>query len=140
MNGAAKLFERAKTHPLARFAAVGVIATAIDFGVFSALLLGAGVAAAPANVVSYATSLVANFNLNRRWTFKQQKDPKTAARQGGRFLIANVGGLALSTAAVVGLSAVIPELWAKVGSVPIVFIYNFACAKLWVYREASHQS
>lgn len=140
MNGAAKLFARAKAHPLARFAAVGAIATAIDFGVFSALFLGAGVAAAPANVVSYATSLVANFNLNRRWTFKQQKDPKTAARQGGRFLFANAGGLALSTAAVVGLSAVIPELWAKVGSVPIVFIYNFACAKLWVYREASQQS
>lgn len=140
MNGAGKLIERAQTHPLARFAAVGVIATAIDFSVFSGLVLGAALPAGVSNVISYATSLVANFNLNRRWTFKQQKDARTAARQGGRFLIANAGGLALSTALVVGLAAVIPELWAKVASVPLVFVYNYACAKLWVYREASQKS
>ncbi|HBK90112.1 MAG TPA: hypothetical protein DDZ68_00430, partial [Parvularcula sp.] len=56
-----------------------------------------------------------------------------------RFVIANVGGLALSTAIVVGLAALTPELWAKIVSVPIVFVYNYACAKLWVYREASQK-
>ncbi|HBS34052.1 MAG TPA: hypothetical protein DEA50_03100 [Parvularcula sp.] len=135
----AKLIARAQGQPLARFAVVGAIATAIDFGVFSALALGAGLPAGPSNVVSYATSLFANFNLNRRWTFKQRKDARTAARQGARFVIANVGGLALSTAIVVGLAALTPELWAKIVSVPIVFVYNYACAKLWVYREASQK-
>lgn len=134
MNGAGKLIERAQAHPLMRFAAVGAIATAIDFGVFSGLVLAGGVSAGLSNVISYATSLVANFNLNRRWTFQQPKDAKTVARQGGRFLIVNAGGLALSTAIVVGLSALVPDLWAKVASVPVVFVYNYACAKLWVYR------
>jgi putative flippase GtrA len=137
MNAAGRLFDKAQAHPLARFAAVGVIATAIDFVVFSTLVLVANVGAAPANAVSYATSLVANFNLNRRWTFRQQKDPRTATRQGGRFLVANAGGLLLSTAIVGALATALPELWAKVISVPIVFVYNYACAKLWVYREAA---
>jgi putative flippase GtrA len=135
-DGAANLFERARSHPLARFATVGVVATAIDFGCFSALVLGAGFAPAPSNAISYATSLVANFNLNRRWTFRQKKDPKTAARQGGRFLIVNAGGLLLSTMIVGGLALIVPDLLAKVASVPLVFIYNYACAKWWVYREA----
>lgn len=136
---AAKLLARAQGHPLARFAVVGAIATAIDFGVFSALVLIADLPAGPSNVVSYATSLFANFNLNRRWTFRQQKDARTAARQGGRFLVVNAGGLAMSTAIVVGLASLMPELWAKIVSVPIVFVYNYACAKLWVYREASQK-
>lgn len=134
---AARFIERVKALPLARFAAVGAVATAIDFGVFSALVTLTGVAAAPSNVISYATSLYANFNLNRRWTFRQQKDPKAAARQGARFLVVNAGGLVLSTALVGGLALVIPELGAKVASVPLMFVYNYACAKLWVYREAA---
>lgn len=136
-SGAANLIERAKAHPLARFATVGAIATAIDFSVFSALVTMTGLAAAPSNAISYATSLYANFNLNRRWTFRQQKDPKTAARQGARFLLVNAGGLLLSTAIVGGLALLVPELLAKAASVPLVFIYNYACAKLWVYREAA---
>ncbi len=139
MSAAARLIARAQNHPLARFAVVGAIATAIDFGVFAALVFAAGLHAGPSNVVSFATSLVVNFNLNRRWTFRQQKDAKTAARQGGRFMIAYAGGLALSTAIVVGLATLMPELWAKIISVPIVFVYNYACAKLWVYREASQK-
>ncbi len=124
MSNTARLFARAQAHPLARFAAVGAIATAIDFGMFSGLVLVAGLSAGLSNVISYATSLIANFNLNRRWTFQQQKNAKTAARQGGRFLIAYAGGLALSTAIVVALAAVIPEIWAKIASVPIIFLYN----------------
>lgn len=139
MSAAARLIARAQSHPLARFAVVGAIATAIDFGVFAALVFAAGLHAGPSNVVSFATSLVVNFNLNRRWTFRQRKDAKTAARQGGRFMIAYAGGLALSTAIVVGLATLMPELWAKIISVPIVFVYNYACAKLWVYREASQK-
>ena len=136
MKLALRLIDRARAHSLARFAIVGAIATAIDFAVFSGLVLLAGVAAAPANVISYGTSLFANFNLNRRWTFRQQRDAKTAARQGGRFVVAYGGGLLLSTAVVAGLSNLVPELWAKIASVPVVFIYNYACAKFWVYREA----
>lgn len=136
-GGAARLIGRAKAHPLARFAAVGAIATAIDLGMFAALVTMTGLAAAPSNAISYATSLFANFNLNRRWTFRQKKDPKTAARQGARFILVNAGGLLLSTAIVGGLAMAIPELLAKAASVPLVFIYNYTCAKLWVYREAA---
>ncbi len=139
-NAAAKLIGRAKGHPLARFAAVGAIATAIDFAVFSGLVLIAGAGAAPANAVSYASSLVANFNLNRRWTFRQKKDAKAAVRQGQRFLLANAGGLLLSTAIVGGLATIVPDLWAKAASVPAVFIYNYACARLWVFRDAGPAS
>ncbi len=120
--------------PLARFATVGIIATAMDFGLFSALVFGAGLAPAPANAISYALSLFANFNLNRRWTFRQAKDAKTAARQGGRFLVSNAGGLILSTAIVGGLALHIPELWAKIASVPIVFVWNYCLSRFWVFR------
>ena len=90
--------------PLARFATVGLISAVVDFVAFAVLVFGANVAPAPSNAISYALSLVANFNLNRRWTFKQEKDPKVAARQGGRFLVAKTGGLLLSTAIVGGLN------------------------------------
>ncbi|MFN0023027.1 MAG: GtrA family protein [Parvularculaceae bacterium] len=122
--------------PLARFATVGLISAVVDFVFFAVLVFGANVAPAPSNAISYALSLVANFNLNRRWTFKQEKDPKVAARQGGRFLVANTGGLLLSTAIVGGLALHLPELWAKIASVPIVFVWNYCLSRFWVFRDA----
>lgn len=125
-----------EAHSLSRFAAVGALATAIDFGVFAAFVTLAGAPAAAANVASFATSVIVNFNLNRRWSFRQKKDAAVALRQGARFLFAYGGGLLLSTAIVAGLATTMPGVLAKAISIPIVFLYNYGCARLWVFREA----
>lgn len=127
---------RIVTASIWRFLAVGLAATLIDFALFSVLVFQAAFTPALANIVSYSSSLIFNFNANRRWTFKQGADRAIALRQGRRFLLANVGGLLLSTAIVGTLSQLTTELAAKLVSVPIVFVWNYACAKLWVFREA----
>lgn len=136
----ARVIEKFIRHPIARFGSVGLIATAIDFAIFAALFHLAGIPVAISNIVSYATSLIANFNLNRRWTFQQKADAKVAARQGGRFLIANAGGLILSTALVTGFSEILPEIVAKILSVPCVFVWNYLFAKHWVFRAPAAPS
>ncbi|MDZ7627764.1 MAG: GtrA family protein [Parvularculaceae bacterium] len=134
-NRSRRVIEKLTRHPLTRFGSVGAIATAIDFGIFAALFHVAGLPVTAANFVSYATSLLANFYLNRRWTFRQKPGAKVAALQGGRFLVVNAVGLLLSTAIVIRLSDILPALWAKILSVPVVFVWNYMCAKYWVFRS-----
>jgi len=123
-----------------RFLGVGVGATLIDFAVFSFLVLQTNFQPAPANLVSYPVSLVFNFNANRRWTFRQSPNRATALRQVRRFLLVNAGGLMLSTAIIAVLSLLTTDLLSKVISVPIVFVWNYAFARLWVFRDAQSRS
>jgi putative flippase GtrA len=119
---------------LLRFAAIGLVTTALDLVLFSLLAVGAGVPAVAANIVSYSCGIVTSFVLNRSWTFGVARDTPGAGRHAVRFAASNIAGLLLSSTLVGLLVLVLPDVAAKVISVPLVFVWNYALARFWVFR------
>lgn len=52
-----------------RFVVSGVINTAVDFGIFSALILWSGLSPFLSNLLAFAAAVCCSFLLNRLWTF-----------------------------------------------------------------------
>jgi putative flippase GtrA len=119
---------------LMRFAAVGLITTALDIVLFSLLAVNAEVPAVAANIASYSCGIITSFLLNRHWTFGDNARGGPVLRHGMRFLVSNVAGLALSSLLVAILIMFLPPVVAKVVSVPLVFIWNYLLARLWVFN------
>lgn len=116
---------------LLRFAGVGVVTTLLDTVLFAGLT-HAGVPPAPANLLSYSCGIAVSYGLNRRWTFRAAGSHGQAVR----FALSMLLGLAISTALVATLSTYLPPVAAKVVTVPIVFLWNFAASRFWVFAKA----
>lgn len=119
---------------MARFAAVGVVSTVIDFSIFAALHYGLAVGVVPANVASYSVAVVNSYVLNRSWTFAGQATGRAGPRQFLLFLGFNLGGVALSTLVVWLLAAAMPAMLAKTAALAVTFTWNFWTNRLIVYR------
>lgn len=117
-----------------KFAIVGAITTALDFVVFGALTESAGVKAALANVLSYSCGIVVSFSLNRVWTFGSVRGESPLQQEAMKFIATHVAGLTLSTLLVFSFNLLLPAMFSKAISVPIVFAWNFLLAKLWVFK------
>ncbi len=77
-----------------RFAASGLVATVVDYGLYL-LLVNRILAPVPANIVSYAIAVVLNFILQRRFVFELKRPGYLV------FVLSqavSAGGLAISTA------------------------------------------
>ncbi len=59
---------------LARFGAVSVITTLIDFGIFNLLVIPNLLPPVPATTISYSCGIVASFVLNKWFTFRGGRD------------------------------------------------------------------
>lgn len=128
----AALRRRANWEQLVKFCAVGASGYAVNLGVFSLLVLGAGVHYIPAAICSFLAAVTNNYTWNRLWTFRQQRGH--VAYQGMRFLV--VSTLALGANLVVlellvraGLGEVVAQAIAIVLVTPV----NFAGNKLWSF-------
>lgn len=96
--------------------------TAIDLGLFTALIAFSGVTADRANGVSYGCRLITDFILSRGW---QSHDVRgDTAEQLTRVIVLGLAALLLSTMVVTGLSTVMPALAAKLVSLPVMFVWN----------------
>ena len=120
-----------------RFGVVGVANTLLDLVLFSALVQGAGMAVAPANILSYGTGILNSFVLNRAWTFNDRSKGSALWRSLLLFVGVNLFGLAFSTLLVSLFSTVMHEILAKVLSVPLVFAWNFLTSRYLVFARAS---
>jgi len=126
---------------LARFGAVSVITTLIDFGIFNLLVIPNLLPPVPATTISYSCGIVASFVLNKRFTFRGGRD--NLAHEFGLFVGINVFGLALNNGAVAlaehaaGGSTLLLNL-AKLGAGALTWTLKFLTFKHWVFpaREA----
>ena len=124
---------RARFARPARFAVVGVLNTAIDIGVFTALHFGAGVDLLIANSLGFAAGLTNSFFLNKYWTFRETRGQGRIARQIPVFLALNLIALALSNATVWALALLIPVIAAKLAAVGVTFVWNYWTSRRFVY-------
>jgi putative flippase GtrA len=128
-----------------KFGLVGVMNTAVDFIVYT-LLMVAGVHYLAAQVVSYAAGTVNSYVVNKLWTFNKGKEggqtgkaaPLTANRaEFVRFAVLNAGTLLLSLALLYLLKSglELPALLAKLLVTVVTVMVNYIGSKLWVFRK-----
>lgn len=130
---------RARAGRPLRFAAVGVVNTAVDIGLFAALTSpAAGIAPGLANIASYGTGMLVSFALNRNWTFRAGDGPKLA--QFLRFFAVNMSALLLSTLLVAGLARLMPPVAAKLLSLPATFAWGFFLNRRFVFQARPTES
>ncbi|MDZ5696474.1 GtrA family protein [Chelativorans sp. M5D2P16] len=115
----------------ARFAVVGAVTTTLDVVLFTGLVM-MSLAAAPANLLSYSTGIVVSYQLNRTWTFRAGRSYAQAVKFG----VSTLTGLLLSTLLVAFLATLIPAPAAKLVSVPVIFVWNYLMARLWVFQAS----
>src|SRR3989338_9197973 len=129
---------------LAKFALVGVLNTAIDFGILNFFIGMTGVASGAGiiliNTTSFSTALVNSYFWNRDWVFDQTKKSKFLT-----FAVVTLIGLSINTGVVYILTTYIqpilvtsPTLWAnlaKVAATVLSLIWNFTGYKLIVFKK-----
>ena len=142
-----------------KFCVVGVIGTAVDFGVFNLLHNVFHVNAIVSNTLSVSAATVNNYSWSRFWVYPETKD-----QQGGtkfvRFVIVSILAWGLNTAilwsserllfgtqglfaGIVGSVAtalgtehgVLSSNMAKVLATGIVLFWNFFVNRFWTFRD-----
>ena len=129
---------------LVKFAQVGVLNTAIDFGILNFFIAITGVASGVGiiliNATSFSTALVNSFFWNKEWVFGQTKKSNFLT-----FAAVTLIGLSINTGVVYILTTYVPpvlvtsaSLWAnlaKLAATVLSLIWNFMGYKLIVFKR-----
>lgn len=127
-----------------KFALVGVLNTAIDFGILNFLIAITGVASGVGiifmNATSFSTAVVNSYFWNREWVFAGSKKANFPT-----FFVITLIGLSINTGTVYFLTTFVPhiggisdELWANIAKVMATFlslVWNFTGYKLIVFKK-----
>jgi putative flippase GtrA len=126
---------QAKIPEIGRFAVVGLINFAIDVAVFSIALYVLGIPLLVANTLAYSLATINSYLMNKYWTFAGRSDRNISTAEFTRFLLFNVGGLALSNLTVFLLAEFLLPLIAKLGAVGVTFVWNYLTIRRFVFRD-----
>lgn len=117
------------------YSLVGVLNTAIHFGVFVVLYRWLGVAVLAASTIGYAAGLANSYLMNRQWTFSVAGGANWG--ELSKFIAVNLLALGLNLLTLRYLSgtlAWLPEL-AQVVAIAVSLMVNFAGNKWWAFRR-----
>lgn len=128
---------------VAKFGQIGVLNTAVDFGILNFLINVTGVTSGAEiiliNAVSFTTALVNSYFWNKSWVFDKAKKSNFLT-----FIVITLIGLSINTGVVYGLTTYISPiivtsstLWAnlaKVLATCLSLVWNFAGYKLIVFK------
>jgi putative flippase GtrA len=130
-----------------KFAAVGFLNTAIDFGVLNVLLFATGIQSGAAlfvlNIIAFTAATTNSYFWNKFWTFRDKGSIRPV--QIGQFLTVSVIGALINSSVVYAISTFIdplfgfsPTVWvnvAKIVATGFSFIWNFAGYKFIVFKK-----
>jgi putative flippase GtrA len=123
----------------ARYLGIGVIATLVDWTIFYLLIGYLGIFYLLALAMSYFSSTILNFFLNKRYTFRNTY--RRVHVQLALFVAVAVVGLGLNEAIMYTLAHLIPGgmtdvalMASRVVATLIVFLWNFALNKRITFR------
>lgn len=129
---------------LAKFGLVGVLNTAIDFGILNLLISLTQVVSGPfiivMNATSFSAAVVNSYYWNKEWVFSGSKKSSFLV-----FAVVSVVGIAINSGIVFALTTFVkpvfvssPELWAnlaKVLATVLSLVWNFLGYKLIVFKK-----
>lgn len=118
---------------VAKFAVVGVINTAVDIAIFSALvfLLDWGLIAA--NTVAFCAAVINSYALNALWTFRGNHGARKPLTRLNLFILVSVVGLAISNLMVWLFADALGAIGAKLVAVVASFVWNFGASRKFVF-------
>ena len=128
----------------AKFAQVGVLNTAIDFGILNLLIFVTGITSGlsiiPLNAISFSIAIINSFFWNEKWVFETKKEANFIT-----FVVVTLIGLAINSGIVYAITTFVPptfvdsqKLWvnlAKVLATGISLIWNFTGYRLIVFKK-----
>lgn len=127
--------ERAIALKAISFAFVGVINTLIDFSIFWTAATYLVWPLIPANVLAWLVAVSFSYAMNSFTTFGPESGRILRWRDYGTFIASGVAGMVCSTATLFALSFVLPVLAAKLISILVSFVVNFALSHFVVFRK-----
>lgn len=125
-----------------RFAIVGAVGAAVDFGVLNIMILGFGWTEFFANLLSVSCAIISNFTWNRLWTFPESRE-RPLHTQFGQFVLVNLFGLGINQFVFLTSNALVFSRFigsplnynlAKAAAIIVVLFWNFGANRLWTYR------
>ena len=116
------------------FAAIGVVNTLIDFGVFVLAYQVAELPLIPANVVAWVIAVSGSYVMNSYITFAAESGRQLRTRAYGAFVLSGIVGLVANTTVLFLASYVMPVLIAKLIAIGVSFLVNFTISHLVVFR------
>ncbi|MCA9499162.1 MAG: glycosyltransferase family 39 protein [Nitrospira sp.] len=123
-----------------RFAVVGLFGILVDALLFG-LLMNHGAGLALAHITSFLVTVVVNYILNAKWSFRAHHTGKEPSPQFGSFLA--IGGLALlmrgEVLALLVNSWHVPAAWAIVPATAATAAINYLGSAFYVWGDAKHR-
>lgn len=135
-----------------KFATVGAIGAAIDFGVMNLLAHFLNMGLVPAGTISFICAVTSNFLFNRFWTYPDSRS-RHVLHQLGMFFLVNAAGIAIRIPILhyaeppladafqnmAHLSNALAETLARNATlavaVGVVMIWNFFINRYWTYND-----
>jgi putative flippase GtrA len=127
--------ERAIALKAISFAMVGVVNTGIDFSVFWTTATYLQWRLVPANVLAWLVAVSFSYAMNSFVTFGPESGRVLRWRDYATFVASGIAGMVASTATLVMLSYVLPLLAAKLLSILVSFVVNFALSHFVVFKS-----
>lgn len=125
-----------------KFAVVGTLGAAVDFGMLNLLVLAFNWPKEYANLVSVTCAVISNFIWNRLWTFPESRD-RALHTQFGQFALVNLVGLGINQFVFLTSDSLIFDSMfphpldfnaAKATAIIVVLFWNFFVNRRWTYR------
>ena len=127
--------ERAIVLKALSFAIVGVVNSAVDFGVFSFAYYYLGLPIITANVASWAVAVSGSYVMNSMTTFARESGRALSFKAYAGFAASQVAGLIANTATVFIASHFV-EVWVgKLFAIGASFLVNFTLSHFVVFRK-----
>lgn len=127
--------ERAIVLKAMSFALVGVVNSAVDFGVFALAYSYFELPIIAANVLSWCVAVSGSYVMNSLTTFAHESGRELRAKAYFSFALSQVAGLVANTTTVVFASYFMPVLVGKVLAIGVSFLVNFTLSHFIVFRK-----
>lgn len=128
--------ERAVSLKAVSFAAVGVVNSVIDFGVFSFGYYYLGLPIVAANTLAWVVAVTGSYVMNSTITFAAESGRRLALKHYFGFALSQVAGFFANTGTVWCLVELlhVPAWAAKVAAIAVSFAVNFSLSHFLVFR------
>ena len=130
--------ERAIVLKAMSFGMVGVVNSAVDFGIFALAHSYFGLPIILANVLSWCVAVSGSYVMNSLTTFAHESGRELRAKAYFGFALSQTAGLVANTATVVFASYFMPVLVGKVLAIGVSFLVNFTLSHFIVFRKRPH--
>jgi putative flippase GtrA len=117
------------------FAVVGVVNSAVDFGVFSFAYYYLALPIVTANVLAWVVAVTGSYVMNSLTTFARESRRVLTLKAYVGFAASQIAGLVANTATVVIASYFMPVWIGKVLAIGVSFLVNFSLSHFVVFRK-----